>query len=87
MDKLKPCPSCGKKCLAIDRDTGAVACMLCGMRAPNKDVWNRRAEPENKLQCDGCENQKRDGFNHEVCVHCKQHWPDHYARKPEGSTP
>jgi hypothetical protein len=22
--------------------------MLCGMRAPNKDVWNRRAAPENK---------------------------------------
>ena len=48
MEELKPCPSCGKKCLAIDRDTGAVACMLCGMRAPNKDVWNRRAAPENK---------------------------------------
>lgn len=44
--KLDPCPSCGKTCLATDRDTGAVACILCGMRAPSKEVWNCRAATE-----------------------------------------
>lgn len=48
------------------------------------------AQPANDpLTCKGCENQKhspnRSGFSYEVCIRCKRHWPDRFARKPEGS--
>lgn len=87
--KLEPCPSCGKTCLATDRDTGVVACMLCGMRAPSKEVWNRRTatEANEPLTCKGCTYFDNDD-GHVPCHGCKRlvRVNDFYRRLPEGET-
>jgi hypothetical protein len=41
------------------------------------------------MTCEGCDNQKHSprhsAFSYEDCMRCRRHWPDRYARKPEGS--
>ncbi len=78
---LAMAPAEGREIAAVDKNMR----MLKLMQSFLKSLPTVETAPKNKLQCDGCENQKRDGFNYEVCVHCKRHWPDHYAHKPEGS--
>lgn len=48
--ELKPCPSCGSTQIhdgtrGMTVASKRVQCLQCGMQAPSRDTWNRRATP------------------------------------------